>query len=49
VGAGMMLVSDEHRREAARLGERIRYVELARQPGFLHRFARAQWFPEGQQ
>jgi uncharacterized 2Fe-2S/4Fe-4S cluster protein (DUF4445 family) len=45
-GAGMMLLSATERRAAADLAERIRYVELAQQPGFMKRFARSQWFPE---
>ena len=45
-GAAMMLLSDAERDAAGRLSERIRYVELARRPGFMARFARAQWFAE---
>jgi uncharacterized 2Fe-2S/4Fe-4S cluster protein (DUF4445 family) len=45
-GAAMMLCSQRERRAAEALSERIEYIELARQPGFMKRFARSQWFPE---
>ncbi|HVP19725.1 MAG TPA: ASKHA domain-containing protein [Spirochaetia bacterium] len=45
VGAGLILVSEEERRAAAELSVAIGYRELARQEGFLHRFARSQWLP----
>jgi uncharacterized 2Fe-2S/4Fe-4S cluster protein (DUF4445 family) len=45
-GAGLMLLSEEKRQTAARLSRAIGYRELAREAGFLRRFARSQWFPE---
>lgn len=45
-GAAMMLLSTVEREAAARLARAILHVELAREPGFMQRFARAQWFPE---
>src|SRR5208283_4112243 len=45
-GAGMVLLSDRERRAADDLAASIRYMELSRQPGFMKRFARSQWFPE---
>ena len=42
----MMLLSKAERSHAATLARAIRHVELAREPGFLRRFARAQWFTE---
>ena len=47
-GAAMMLLSNAERSHAATLARAIRHVELAREPGFLRRFARAQWFTEPQ-
>lgn len=44
-GAGLMLLSGEERRAAIELSTAIGYRELARQDGFLRRFARSQWFP----
>ena len=45
-GAGLMLLSEEKRQTAAGLSRAIGYRELAREAGFLRRFARSQWFPE---
>jgi uncharacterized 2Fe-2S/4Fe-4S cluster protein (DUF4445 family) len=44
----MMLLSQAERRHATALARAIRHVELAREPGFLRRFARAQWFNDQQ-
>ena len=45
VGAGMMLLSEEERRESDLLSRSIGYVELGREAGFMRRFAECQWFP----
>jgi uncharacterized 2Fe-2S/4Fe-4S cluster protein (DUF4445 family) len=47
VGAGMMLLSEEERRESDLLSTSISYVELGREAGFMRRFAECQWFPGG--
>jgi uncharacterized 2Fe-2S/4Fe-4S cluster protein (DUF4445 family) len=44
-GARLALISRPMRREAAQIAERVRYLELARAPGFMHNFAVGMYFP----
>jgi uncharacterized 2Fe-2S/4Fe-4S cluster protein (DUF4445 family) len=46
-GAGLMLLSQDERRESDLLSRSISYVELGREAGFMRRFAECQWFPGG--
>jgi len=40
-GARLALISQPQRQKAQELAQRVRYLELARSPGFMRRFARA--------
>ena len=47
-GARMALISRAMRREAGHIADGVRYLELARAPGFMHNFAVAMYFgPRG--
>ena len=46
-GAEMALISVEARREARRIAERVRYIEIAARPEFQERFAENMLFPSG--
>ena len=46
-GARLALVSHGMRQAAAQLGRRVRYLALARAPGFARAFARAMYFRRG--
>ena len=47
-GARLALISRSMRHEAGQIANRVRYLELARAPGFMHNFAVAMYFsPRG--
>ena len=47
-GARLALISRTMRHEAQQIANRVRYLELARAPGFMHNFAVAMYFsPRG--